>query len=53
MTDRINLNNHLGNQQRTASNHLQDKALENMELRNVLFSKNKDIKKNKISKLER
>ena len=53
MTDRINLNNNLRNQQRTTSNHLQDKAQENMELRNVLFSKNKDIKKSKISKLER
>ena len=53
MTDQINFKSPFIPKKLAADNDLQDKAQESMELRNILFSKHKDIKKSKISKLER
>ena len=53
MTDQINFKSPLNPKKLAMDSDLQDKAQESMELRNILFSKHKDIKKSKISKLER
>ena len=53
MTDQIDFKSHFIPKKLAADNDLQDKVQESMELRNILFSKHKDIKKSKISKLER